>query len=637
MIFSIILLPFISFICSSLFGFCIGSAGAVFLTVTCLVLVFIFSCLLFLKVGFNLNSFFLHLGNWIYSDDFYIPWGFLVDNLALSMFFVISFISTIVHLFSGEYMYEDPHLPRFMSYLSFFTFFMLILVSANNLIQLFVGWEGVGLCSYLLINFWFSRLQANKAAIKALVVNKVGDLSLLFGLLLIFLVIQSLEFSIIFPTIPFMIYTNIWVLGTPLNVLTLASALLLIGSVGKSAQIGLHTWLPDAMEGPTPVSALIHAATMVTAGVFLLIRNSFILEFAGPTLLFSISLFGAFTAFFAATVGLVQNDIKKIIAYSTCSQLGYMVLMCGASNYVLAFFHVVTHAFFKALLFLTAGALIHALHNEQDIRKMGGMINFYPFYYIVFFIGSLSLSGIPFLAGFYSKDLILENLFHYYHIKGSLGSFLGNLAAGFSAFYSIRLIFLVFFQKTKASKYNIKNIHKVSDLFLALLSILCFLSITLGYLFNNIFMGVGTAFFALSISNINALFFDNEFLPFIVKQLPLLFTVFGCVFPIALNNSFANLFAFYFKNFKLIKFLNVKGGFDYIYNVYLGNSVMLLSYKITFKLIDKVILEFLGPLGVSKSTFGITFKMAQLQTGVLSHYIKVLWAFLVINIIINYL
>lgn len=312
-------------------------------------------------------------------------------------------------------MLDDPHLIRFSCYISLFTFFMLILVSSDNLLQLFFGWEGVGLCSYLLINFWYTRLQANKAAIQAIMVNKFGDISVMLAVSASFLLYSSVDFGLIFALTPYFINHTFFILSYPINTISLIAFFLFIGAVGKSAQLGLHTWLPSAMEGPTPVSALLHAATMVVAGVFLIIRCSPIFEYANSILIL-ITLVGALTAFFAATVGMLQNDLKRVIAYSTCSQLGYMTFACGLSNYSAALFHLINHGFFKALLFLSAGSIIHGLSDEQDLRRMGGLQKLFPITYIMFLIGSLALIGFPFLSGFFSKDLILETAFAQYTV-----------------------------------------------------------------------------------------------------------------------------------------------------------------------------------------------------------------------------
>lgn len=332
------------------------------------------------------------------------------------MFLLVTIVSSLVYLYSLSYMLEDPHLIRFSCYITLFTFFMLILVASDNLLQLFFGWEGVGLCSYLLINFWYTRIQANKAAIQALMVNKIGDIAVLIAISASFLVYYSVEFSILFSITPYLLKKTFIFFDFSLSSIAFISFLLFIGAVGKSAQIGLHTWLPSAMEGPTPVSALIHAATMVTAGIFLIIRCSPIFEYTDSVLVL-ITLVGALTSFFAATVGMLQNDLKRIIAYSTCSQLGYMIFACGISNYSAAFFHLFNHGFFKALLFLSAGSIIHGFSDEQDLRKMGGLGKIFPVTYCMFLIGSLALMGFPFLTGFFSKDVILEVAFSQYTVS----------------------------------------------------------------------------------------------------------------------------------------------------------------------------------------------------------------------------
>jgi len=414
------------------------------------------------------------------------------------MLLVVNIISALVHLYSTDYMSHDPHLPRFMSYLSLFTFFMLMLVTGDNFVILFLGWEGVGLCSYLLISFWYTRLQANKAAIKALVVNRVADFALTIGMIAIFFVFKSLDFHVVFPLAPFFVNSTFIFLGYDLPVLTVICSLLFIGAMGKSAQIGLHTWLPDAMEGPTPVSALIHAATMVTAGVFLIIKCSPLFEYV-PAVLSVITFVGATTAFFSATIGLVQNDIKKVIAYSTCSQLGYMIFACGLSNYHVSLFHLANHAFFKALLFLSAGAIIHSLSNEQDMRRFGGLAPLLPFTSIMLLIGSLSLMGFPFLTGFYSKDLILELALTKYTIEGSFAYCLGLVTAFFTSFYSFRVFYLTFIYKNNSFRTVIKHVHELPWKMAVSLSVLSLGSIFLGYFAKDLFVGLGTDFWNHSI------------------------------------------------------------------------------------------------------------------------------------------
>ena len=460
MLFLIVFLPLIGFFSGSLFGRFLGF-GVCILTTSNIFFCLILSLFLFYDILANEIVYKIILGSWIFSDSISINWSFCFDSLTSVMLIVVTFISTLVHLYSIEYMRHDPHLQRFMSYLSLFTFFMLILITANNFLQMFVGWEGVGLSSYLLINFWFTRIQANKAAIKAMLVNRIGDFALLLAIFTIYSTFNSLDYDIIFTLVPLFIDSSILVGTARFPVIDIICILLFVGAMGKSAQIGLHSWLPDAMEGPTPVSALIHAATMVTAGVFLLARCSFIFEFSNTALNFVLFI-GSATAIFAATTGLFQNDMKKVIAYSTCSQLGYMIFACGLSSYQLGVFHLSNHAFFKALLFLGAGSIIHAVADEQDMRKMGGLKKLLPFSYAIMLIGSLALMGFPFLTGFYSKDAILELAFAQFNIGSHFAYYLGCFAAFFTAFYSVRLLFLVFLAKPNGNRKTILNSHEAS-------------------------------------------------------------------------------------------------------------------------------------------------------------------------------
>jgi len=430
---NIVLLPLIGSLTAGLFGRFIGGNGAGIVTISCVATSLFLSFIAFYEVALAGSPCYIKLMPWIDSEMFTVDWGFMFDSLTVVMLIVVLFVSSVVHLYSTEYMGHDPHLPRFMSYLSLFTFFMLILVTADNFIQMFVGWEGVGLCSYLLISFWFTRIQANKAAVKAMMVNRVGDFGLALGIFTVFIAFHSVDYATVFANVPSAVGTTFSFLGFNLDVLTVAGLLIFVGAVGKSAQIGLHTWLPDAMEGPTPVSALIHAATMVTAGVFLVCRCSPLFEYA-PSALVVVTCMGAMTAFFAATTGLLQNDLKRVIAYSTCSQLGYMIFACGVSNYAVGMFHLANHAFFKALLFLSAGSVIHAVSDEQDMRRMGGLRRLIPFTYAMFFVGSLSLMGFPFLTGFYSKDVILEVAYAKYTVAGHFAHWLGTMAAFFYCF-----------------------------------------------------------------------------------------------------------------------------------------------------------------------------------------------------------
>lgn len=411
---------------------------------------FLFSCIILFSVIYYSTITELVLFEWCLHPSFSFSCFFLYDSLSCVMLFVVTSVSFLVHLYSGFYMDHDPYLPRFLSYLSLFTFFMLFYVTSGNFIQLFLGWEGIGLCSYLLINFWYTRVEANKAALKAVIVNKIGDFGFLFGILLCAILFKSVDFNTIYANIlvgtPEQYEVTFVFFNTPITIayLNIISFFFIIGVVGKSAQIGLHTWLPDAMEGPTPVSALIHAATMVTAGVFLVIRASFIFSNALPLLELLVFL-GTCTAFFSGTVALFQYDMKKIIAYSTCSQLGYMILACGLGGFDLALFHLFNHAFFKALLFLSSGVIIHAFSDEQDIRRYGRVLKALPFVLYSMLIGSLSLMGIPYLSGFYSKDKILELAYFSDSNFAFFGYFWGVLGACLTAAYSSRLLYLVFY------------------------------------------------------------------------------------------------------------------------------------------------------------------------------------------------
>lgn len=409
------------------------------------------------------------------------------------MLLTVAVVSILVHIYSIGYMSNDPHIPRFMAYLSLFTFFMFILVSGNNYLQMFVGWEGVGLCSYLLIGFWHTRIEANKAAMKAIIVNRIGDVGFLLGIGAIYMVFHSVHFETVFALLPALANSTFILFNTELSSVNMICFLLFIGVMAKSAQIGLHTWLPDAMEGPTPVSALIHAATMVTAGVFLIIRSSPLFELA-PKVLFFITVIGAITAFLAATIGLVQNDLKKVIAYSTCSQLGYMIFACGVSNYSVSLFHLVNHAFFKSLLFLGAGCVIHALGDEQDMRRMGSVAKFIPLTYIMMLIGSLSLVGFPFLTGFYSKEVILEVAYAKYSVVGSFAYVLGILSVFFTAFYSIRLLLLTFMGHLKMPKTAISHVQDIPISMALPLIVLSLGSTFFGYFFKDMMIGLGTDF-----------------------------------------------------------------------------------------------------------------------------------------------
>jgi NADH-quinone oxidoreductase subunit L len=436
----------------------------------------------------------LHLFTWVSVGAFTPDWTLRQDMLSLVMVAMVSVVSTIIHVYSIGYMAHDENRPRFFTYMSLFTFAMLMLVTANNLLQLFFGWEGVGLVSYLLINFWYERKAANEAAVKAFIVNRVGDLAFAVGIALIYFVFGTIQFDGIFAAVSAHTNDSYTLFGVSFPALEIIGILLFIGAMGKSAQLFLHTWLPDAMEGPTPISALIHAATMVAAGVFLIVRVSPLLD-AAPVALQVITIIGASTAFFAGTVGCVQNDIKRVIAYSTCSQLGYMFLAAGVGAYPVAIFHLINHAFFKALLFLAAGSVIHAMSDEQDIRLMGGLWKKIPFTWLMLLLGSLALTGVPPFAGFYSKDAILDAAFAANTSVGDYGFWLGVVTAGLTAFYSTRLFILVFHGTSRAPKHVQDHVHESPLVMLAPLAVLGFGAVFSGLLLKDAFIGSGSGAF----------------------------------------------------------------------------------------------------------------------------------------------
>ena len=641
----ILFLPLCGSLFAGLFGHKIGPFGATRITTLCILFTCIFSFISFFDVALASNPVYIQLTSWINSGIFDVSWGFMFDSLTVLMLVVVTTVSFIVHLYSIGYMEADPHIPRFFSYLSLFTFFMIVLVTADNLVQMFVGWEGVGLCSYLLINFWHTRLQANKAAIKAVIVNRVGDFGLVLGMLATFYIFKTFNYSVLFSLVPFYsveFHDHFNILGFEVDVLTFICIFFFIGAVGKSAQLGLHTWLPDAMEGPTPVSALIHAATMVTAGVFLIARCSPLFEYS-PFALVIVTCFGAMTAFFAATTALVQNDLKRVIAYSTCSQLGYMVFACGTSNYSVGVFHLANHAFFKALLFLSAGSVIHALGDEQDMRKMGGLVKLIPFTYAMMFIGSISLMGFPFLTGFYSKDAILELAFGKFTVSSHFAFWLGSVSAALTSFYSMRLIYLTFLKKTNAFRVSIQHIHDLPKVMGFPLFILVFGSVFIGYLTRDMIIGVGTNFWGNSLFILpeNLVVFDAEFLPVYIKLIPVFFSFFGFflsyIFYVVLSPRF--IYSLKRKPIMLFfyNFFNRKWFFDKVYNEFINQSILRLGYYKTFKLLDRGIIEKLGPFGIMNFFYNNAIKINFLQTGLIYHSaLMMLIGFIVLFICVGF-
>jgi NADH-ubiquinone oxidoreductase chain 5 len=561
-------------------------------------------------------------GIWIESGWLVVDWLFIIESYELLMLIIVTLISAMVQLYSINYMIYDDY-KKFTTYITFFTFFMIILVTSGNFLVLFLGWEGVGLCSYLLINFWYTRINANLAAMKALIVNRIADMALTIGIILIFLTFLSLDFDIVFAIVPFLKNETIYILNYELHTVTLISLLIFVGAMGKSAQLGLHTWLPDAMEGPTPVSALIHAATMVTAGVFLLIKCSPFFELV-PNMLVLILFIGSFTAFFSALIGLLQNDIKKIIAYSTCSQLGYMVFCCGLSAYDISFFHLINHAFFKALLFLSAGSLIHSFANEQDLRRYGISIINSKFIYLMFLIGSLALVGFPYMTGFYSKDLILEISYTKYTIFATFSYFIGIMTAYLTAIYSFKIIYLSFFFE--------KNIFRrflnfdTSNFFYSPLIILALGSFGFGYLTKDLFVGVGSDFLSFNIlifpQNNNLL--EAEFfgwvkntswwiklIPFIIVQIALL-----TVILVAQNDNYVIQ-----KTNILQIIISKKFFFDIFYNkIFVHNFLTFIAYEYIYKYFDKIILEILGPTSLSNFIYKFSYNLRKSHYGIIFIY-----------------
>jgi NADH-ubiquinone oxidoreductase chain 5 len=611
---SILALPLFGSATAGLLGRKLGVTGAHIITTGCLMSSALLSLVAFYEVALSNSPVSVELFSWIDSESLFVQWGFLFDSLTVSMLLPVLIVSSLVHLYSISYMARDPHNQRFFSYLSMFTFFMLVLVAGDNYLILFVGWEGIGISSYLLINFWYTRIQANKSGIKALTVNRVGDMFLSVGFFAILWVFGNVDYATVFSVAPYINETAITIIGL----------LLLVGAMAKSAQLGLHTWLPDRMEGPTPVSALIHAATLVTAGVYLMLRSSPIIEY-GPTVLVVITWVGALTAFFAATTGLLQNDLKRVIAYSTCSQMGYLFMAVGLSQYNVALFHLVNHAFFKALLFLAAGAVIHGMADQQDLRRLGGLVNFLPFTYTAMLIGSLSLMAFPFLTGFYSKDLILEVALGQYQVSGNAAYWLGTISAVFTRFYSFRLISLTFFTVPNAPKGDYLHAHEAPMIIVIPLVILSILSVGFGYVAKDAFVGPGSDLLSSALfqhpDHISLI--EAEFgLPLLLKLLPAIGSLFGAGLALYLYHV-TPLFTIHLTDSALGKtvyaFLNGKWLIDNVYNGYIINGRLKLGHTIS-KVIDRGIIELVGPFGLSNSLTNTSRNIASYDTGIITSY-----------------
>ncbi|MCK5285322.1 MAG: NADH-quinone oxidoreductase subunit L [Alphaproteobacteria bacterium] len=614
-----VFLPLFAFLIAGLFGKKIGDRMSQCVTCSALVVAAFASILLFFDVVGG-HGYTTVLSPWISSGEFSAFWALRIDQLSVVMICVVNIISACVHIYSIGYMSHDPCKARFMAYLSFFTFVMLMLVTADNLLQLFFGWEGVGLASYLLIGFWNNRDSANSAAIKAFVVNRVGDLGLVLGIMLLFVIFGSIEFDIIFNNAQLHSQTMFTFFGYDLHALTVVCLLLFVGAVGKSAQLGLHTWLPDAMEGPTPVSALIHAATMVTAGVFLVARFSPVFEYA-PIALMVVTVFGALTAFMAATIAMTQFDIKRVIAYSTMSQLGYMFFALGVSAYGAAMFHLVTHAFFKSLLFLGAGSVIHAMSDEQDMRKMGGIYKKIPVTYALMLIGSLALAGIFPFAGYFSKDIILEAVWADHTWFGDFAFLIGIIVAFMTAFYSWRLLLMTFHGEPRMSKDVMSRVRESSSVILAPLFILAAGAVFVGFVFYNMFVGHHSIWHeTIIVLQENDTITAAHNAPFWIKRLPLLMGGFGIVTAYVFYFWIPSLPAKFSSAFKWIYMLFFnKWFFDEIYNRLIVRGVYCLG-NIFWRSGDQNIIDRFGPDGSVKVSRKFAGMLSRFQSGYIYQY-----------------
>jgi NADH-quinone oxidoreductase subunit L len=622
-----VFLPLLAAIVAGLLNRRLGDMSAQFVTCACVLLAATASVVLFQQVALEGHAREFVLFTWLSSGDLTVNWAIKLDTLTAVMLVVVNGVSAMVHLYSVGYMSHDESKPRFMAYLSLFTFFMLMLVTSNNLLQMFFGWEGVGLASYLLINFWYEKDSANKASIKAFLVNRVGDFGFILGIFGCYLLFGSVEFSVIFAKAAEMANVTFNFLGHDLPALTTICLLLFIGAMGKSAQLGLHTWLPDAMEGPTPVSALIHAATMVTAGVFMVARLSPMFEFA-PVALMVVAVVGALTAIVAATIGMTQFDIKRVIAYSTMSQLGYMFFALGVSAYSAGIFHLMTHAFFKALLFLGAGSVIHALSGEQDMRKMGGVWKKIPFTYALMWIGSLALAGLGIsgvfgMAGFYSKDMILEAAWADHTWFGTMAYWLGIAAAFMTAFYSWRLIILTFHGQPRADHHTMEHVHESPWIMLGPLLPLAAGAILAGYFGYELFVGEERAEFwrvAILVLAPNDTLEAAHHAPLWVKMLPVgvaitgiaLAYLFYLVWPGVPEKIATSLGAVYRLVFN-------KYYFDEIYDFLFVRPAQWLG-RFFWKVGDDMVIDGLGPNGIAKLAQYVARRASALQTGYVYHY-----------------
>ena len=632
---ALIILPILGSIVSGFFGRKVGVSGARIITCTCVIITTILAITAFVEVGLNQTPVKIELFRWIDAESLNVKWSFNFDSLTVSMLIPVLIVSSLVHLYSIGYMSHDPHNQRFFSYLSLFTFMMIILVTADNFLLMFVGWEGVGVCSYLLVSFWFTRIAANQSSISAFLTNRVGDCFLTIGMFAILWSYGNLDYNTVFSLAPY--YSE--------NVIIIIGICLLIGAMAKSSQVGLHVWLPMAMEGPTPVSALIHAATMVTAGVYLLIRVSPLIEYSSLVLLLCLWL-GAITTVFSSLIGLFQQDIKKVIAYSTMSQLGMMVIAIGLSSYNIALFHLVNHAFYKGLLFLGAGAVIHAVADNQDFRKYGGLISYLPLTYSVMLIASLSLVAFPFMTGFYSKDFIIESAYGKYYISSMTVFCIATIGAMFTTLYSVKVLYLTFLSNPNGPLVNYKQAHAAheGDIYMSLpLIILAVFSIFFGYITKDIFMGLGSDFFSdnsLFIHPKHEIMLDTEFsVPTFFKLLPLFFTISLSFISILFTEFYPKLvIKFKLSNlgYNIFGFFNQRFLVEMFYNKYISGLILDLGAQTT-KVMDKGSVEKFGPFGLEKSVTDISKSINKLSTGVVTSYALYILVGLIFYISILYL
>ena len=686
---AIITLPLLGSIVAGFFGRKVGVSGAQLITCTSVIVTTLLAIIAFFEVGLNNIPVSISLFRWIDSESLNVLWGFHFDSLTVSMLIPVLIVSSLVHIYSIGYMSHDPHNQRFFSYLSLFTFMMIILVTANNFLLMFVGWEGVGICSYLLVSFWFTRIAANQSSMSAFLTNRVGDCFLTIGMFAILWSFGNIDYSTVFSLAPFVNE----------NIVTITGICLLIGAMAKSSQVGLHVWLPMAMEGPTPVSALIHAATMVTAGVYLLMRTSPLIEYSSTVLILCLWL-GAITTVFSSLIGLFQQDIKKVIAYSTMSQLGMMVIAVGLSSYNIALFHLVNHAFYKGLLFLGAGAVIHAVADNQDFRKYGGLRPFLPLTYSVMLIASLSLVAFPFMTGFYSKDFILESAYGQFFFSGTVVYFIATICAMFTTLYSVKVLYLTFLtnpngpylnynkypftffewksslfrnddypypqifniktslrpgigtfpinynyysQRIESSRVIDKRAHE-GDIYMSLpLIILAIFSIFFGYITKDIFIGLGSGFFAdnsLFIHPTHEIMLNTEFaVPTLFKLLPLFFTISLSVLAIILSELLGKIlitFKYTRLGYNIFGFFNQRFLIELFYNKYITGLVFKLGGQTT-KVIDKGSVELLGPYGLEKGLINLSKNIVSLDTGVITSYALYILIGLIFYILIPYL